>query len=151
MTPEQAIALVRQHGVVLASAKGPVLNLAEAIVGAPIRGSWWAHRQGKAIYAILQAVETAPDILVCRAVNGRISFVHRRLWPALIRLADRFPAGHLAQIHQEHTSAGRHLNHMVAFPDWAPPEARAEAEQLTELDALAALGDWAPRALEIET
>ena len=34
------IAFVRKHGVVLASAKGPVPNLADAVAGEKIRGSW---------------------------------------------------------------------------------------------------------------
>jgi hypothetical protein len=144
MTPEQATSFVRQHGVVLASAKGPVANLAEAVVGEPIRGSWWAHKSSHAIFAIFQAVENAPDILVCRVVEGKITFVHRRLWPSLIRLSNRFPAEHLAQIHQEHSKAGRHLNRTLAFPDWAAPDILAEAARLSEQHALAALGDWVP-------
>lgn len=55
-TAEEALAFVREHGVVLASAKGPAPRLTEAIVGEPIRGSWWAHAQSHYIYAILQAV-----------------------------------------------------------------------------------------------
>ncbi len=40
MTAEEAIAFVREHGVVLVSAKGPVPRLVEAIAGETIRGSW---------------------------------------------------------------------------------------------------------------
>ncbi|MDB5460943.1 MAG: hypothetical protein JWO72_2684 [Caulobacteraceae bacterium] len=145
MTLEDAHSFVREHGVVLASAKGPVPNLAAAIAGEPIRGSWWAHPKSHTIFAIFQAIEAAPDILVCRIVKGRITFVHRRLWPCLVRLADRFAPVHLAQIHQEHTQAGHHLNRTVAFPDWAPADVRREASGLAEAEAMAALGDWVPR------
>jgi hypothetical protein len=144
MTPQEAISFVRKHGVVLASAKGPVPNLAEAIADEPIRGSWWAHPRGRAIFAIFQEIESASDILVCRLVKGKITFVHRRLWPALVRLSDRFSATDLAQIHQEHTGAGYHLNRVVDFPDWVPPDIAAEADSLAEKDALEALGDWVP-------
>jgi hypothetical protein len=144
MTPEQAISFVRRHGVALASAKGSVPNLAEAITRGPIRGSWWAHPQSHAIYAIFQEVESAPDILVCRVVKGKITFVHRRVWPFLVRLSDRFPAENLAQIHQEHSKDGHHLNRTVAFPDWVPPEIRLEAAGLAEEDASTALGAWVP-------
>jgi len=37
--PFDPIAFVEKHGVVLASARGPVPSLAEAIAGEPIRGS----------------------------------------------------------------------------------------------------------------
>jgi hypothetical protein len=140
MTSEQAISFIREHGVVLASAKGPVPNLAGAIAGEPIRGSWWAHPKSHAIFAVLQAVEKSPDILICRIVNGKITLVHRRLWPALVRMANRFPAGHLAQVHQEHKDAGHHVNRTIAFPDWVPPDISAAAAELDEAEAVTALG-----------
>ena len=145
MTPEQALAFVAEHGVVLASARGGAPSLVEAIAGEPIRGGWWAHPNGRAIYTVLQSVQDAPDILVCRALAGKITLVHRRLWPALVRLSDRFPVEHLAQIHQEHTASGRHLNRAVAFPHWVPAEVSEVARGLAEDEASRALGDWVPR------
>src|SRR5690349_17933892 len=56
VTPRAALAFVRRHGVVLESAKGPVPNLAEAAVGAPIRGNWWGHPKGKQIFWLTRAV-----------------------------------------------------------------------------------------------
>jgi hypothetical protein len=40
MSPKEAIAFVKRHGIVLESARGPVPSLAEAVAGEPIRGSW---------------------------------------------------------------------------------------------------------------
>jgi hypothetical protein len=97
MTADEAIAFVRECGVVLASGKGPVPRLTEAIVNGPIKGSWWGHPKSHQIYAILQAVADSRDILVCRLVDGKVTFVHRRLWPALVRLAKRFPPDRIAQ------------------------------------------------------
>lgn len=144
MTPQQAISFVREHGVVLASDKGSLPNLAEAITGARIRGSWWAHPRGREIFALFRKIENSPEILVCRLVKGKITFVHRQLWPALVRVSGRFPVEHLAQIHQEHTEAGHHQNRIVAFPEWVPSEIAREADSLKEDDALGALGDWVP-------
>jgi len=84
MTPQAALAFVEKHGVVLVSARSAVPPLVEAIAGAPIRGSWWAHPKGREIFRILQAVSDSPDVLVCRLVDGKLSLVHRRLWPALV-------------------------------------------------------------------
>ena len=53
MTAAGAIAFVRQHGVVLVSAQGAVPRLTEAIVGEPVKGSWWAHPKSHHIFAIL--------------------------------------------------------------------------------------------------
>ena len=144
MTPRQALAFVRKHGIVLASAKGPIVNLAQAIAGEPIKGSWWAHAKGHDIFALFQKIEASPDILVCRAVVGKITFVHHRVWPALVRLSHRFPRTHLAQVHQEHTQAGHHENRIVAFPDWVTRDIKAAADRLSEEAALATLGDWLP-------
>ena len=143
MTPDEAIAFVRKHGVVLASGKGPVPRLAEVIADGPIKGSWWAHPKSHQIFRVFQALDESGDILVCRLVGGKITFVHRRLWPALVRVSDRFPARQLAQTRQEHTAAGHHVNRDAAFPQWVPPEVLEQAQQLSEQEALQALGAWA--------
>ncbi|HWX90352.1 MAG TPA: hypothetical protein VNY75_08610 [Rhizomicrobium sp.] len=143
MTPKQALAFVKNHGVVLASAKGPVPRMTEIIAGDAITGSWWAHPKSRQIYATLQSLEHSPDVLVCRLVAGKVSFVHRRLWPALVRAAGNFPVAHLAQRHDEHTAAGHHVSRSVAFPKWADKKTLAQAQTLSEPQALAALGAWA--------
>ncbi|MDB5969691.1 MAG: hypothetical protein JWQ90_2141 [Hydrocarboniphaga sp.] len=140
MTADEAMSFVREHGIVLTAARGPVPCLAEAIAREPIKGSWWAHPKGRQIFAVLQKLSESPEILVCRLVNGKVTLVHRRLWPALIRLADQFEPGQLAQVHQEHTSAGHHVAHDVPYPQWVPEAAFEEAQRLSKADALKALG-----------
>jgi hypothetical protein len=140
MTADEAIEFVRERGIVLASGKGPVPRLTEAIVNGPIKGSWWGHPKSHQIYAILQTVADSRDILVCRLVDGKVTFVHRRLWPALVRLAKRFPPDRIAQVHEEHTPAGRHVNREIPFPDWVPVEIQSQAANISEADAIAALG-----------
>jgi hypothetical protein len=143
ITPAQALEFVQKHGVVLASAKGPVPRMTEVIAREPIKGSWWAHPKSRLIYRVLQTLENSPAILVCRLVEGKVTFVHRRLWPAAVRAAPRFPAGHLAQIHDEHTAAGLHVSRSVPFPQWVDKKTLARARALSEQGALAALGGWA--------
>jgi len=142
MTADEAMAFVREHGVVLASAKGPVPRLADVIAGESIKGSWWAHAKSHDIFNIIQEVGESPDILICRPVNGKVTFVHRRLWPALVRVAHRFEANQLAQVHQEHTPAGHHVSRELSYPKWVPPEVVEEAQRLTEQEACSALGPW---------
>jgi hypothetical protein len=50
MTSRQARNYVKQCGIALESARGPVPSLAEAIAGEPIRGSWWGHRKAHQIF-----------------------------------------------------------------------------------------------------
>jgi hypothetical protein len=142
VTEVEALAFVRKHGVVLASAKGTAPCLTEAIAGEPICGSWWSHPQSRRIYAILQAVSGSEHVLVCRLINGKITLVHRRLWPALVTLAARFTPGQLAQVWDEHTASGRHVNHELAFPQWVPADVAEQARTMSESEALAVFGVW---------
>ncbi len=139
MTPKQAIAFVKANGVVLESGRGPVPNLAEAIAGAAIRGSWWAHRKANTIFLCSRAIRESADVLVCRLVGGKVTYVHRRLWPALVRLAVRFDADRLAVIEEVHTSSGRHEVHVTKFLEWVPKEVKEAATGLTDEEATSLL------------
>ena len=144
MTSRQAAAFVRKHGVVLESAAGPVPSLAVAIAGGPIRGSWWSHPRSHEIFELTQEIRDREDVLVCRLVKGKITFVHRRLWPALVRAEKRFPKKQLAQVREVHTTSGRHVAQETAFPKWVPAEVTAEASGLSLEAAVRELGDWCP-------
>ena len=144
MTTAQAFAFVRTHGVVLESASGPVPSLATAIVGEPIRGSWWGHPQSHQIFQITRAVRAAEAVLVCRLVAGKVTLVHQRLWPAVVRLGDRFPPTHVTWLVEIHTAAGYHRVAETPFPDWVPAGVLRQAAALSERDARRALGSWVP-------
>lgn len=135
MTPRAALAFVRRHGIVLESARGPVPNLAQAVAGAPIRGSWWAHPRGHEIFWLTRAVRRSRSVLVCRLVAGKITYVHRRLWPAIVRLAGSFSPAALAAVHEVHTPSGRHRVRRVVFPRWVPVAVKRRARQLREARA----------------
>ena len=135
MTPREAIAFVERYGVVLQTARGPVPSLAEAIAGEPIRGSWWGHGKGREIFRASRAVCECPNVLVCKLVDGKITYIHRRLWPALIKLASRFGKERLARVWDEHTKSGAHVSRQIVFPDWVPLDVMEEAQRLSTLEA----------------
>jgi hypothetical protein len=141
-TPEEALAFVREHGIVLMSAKGTAPRLTEAIIGEPIKGSWWAHPQSHHIFAILEAVTDSEQVLVCRLINGKVTLVHRRLWSSLVRVASRFRPEQLAKVRQEHTSSGRHVSHAVPFPQWVSAEVLEQGKTTSESEALGVFGAW---------
>src|SRR5438552_9293020 len=124
MTPKQAMAFVATHGIVLESARGPVPSLAEAVAGEPIRGSYWAHPKANDIFLCSRAIRQSADVLVCRLVGGKVTYVHRRLWPALARLAVRLDPEWLAAIREVHTPAGKHEVHTTAFSDWVAQDVK---------------------------
>jgi hypothetical protein len=142
VTPKQAMAFVKRHGVVLQAARGPAANLAEAVAGGPIRGSWWGHAKGHEIFRVAEAVSENPDVLVCKLIEGKVTFVHRRLWPALVRLSSRFPKAQLAKTWNEHTRSGAHRSRRVPFPRWVPGEVRQEAAKLSIAEAERLLFAW---------
>ena len=144
MTPREALAFVRKQGVVLESARGPVPSLAEAVAGERIRGGWWSHPSSHLIFEITRAVRDSERVLVCRAVQGKVTYVHERLWPALVRLAPRLPERSLARIREVHTPSGRHAVRSLAFPRWVPAGVRSRASRLSEVAARRALGTWVP-------
>lgn len=127
------------HGMLLESARGPLPNVAELVAGEPIRGSWWAHPDSHAIFDAINELADSPDVVRMRLVNGKVTLVHRRVWPALIRVADSFPAARLAALHEEHTASGAHRVREQAFPDWVPDIVMQQARYLSEEQAFAGL------------
>ena len=144
MTTAQALRFVGTHGVVLESAAGPVPSLVAAIVGEPVRGSWWGHPLSHEIFSVTRGVRESDSILVCRLLNRKVTLVHQRLWPAVVRLADRFPVANLARIVEIHTAAGHHRVEETPFPEWVSPTVQTEAASLSRQEALQALGPWVP-------
>jgi hypothetical protein len=142
VTPKEALAFVEHHGVVLQAARGPVPSLAEAIAGGRIRGSWWGHPKGKEIFRTAGMISDSPEVLVCKLVDGKVTYVHRRLWAALVKLAGRFRKEQLARVWEEHTAGGAHRSRRVRFPDWVPLESMREAKAMSVSEAEAVLAPW---------
>lgn len=140
------VKFVAKHGVVLASARGQVPSLAEAVAGEPIVGSWWAHPKGRAIFAALSELDDSDDVRCFKLVDGKVTLVHRRAWPALVRLARDgvLEADRVAALQQEHMPTGEHRNIVTAFPDWVD-DATARAADALALDAAHAQLPWLER------
>src|SRR5437773_7109168 len=142
-----ALAFVKKRGIVLMSARGPVPSLAKAIAGEPIRGSWWAHPKSREIFRAVRAVSQSPNVLVCKLINDKVTYVHRRVWPVLIKLAPRFDKKRLAKVWDEHTKSGAHVSRRIPFPRWVPEDVMKEAGALSIQEAervLAAVLPWKP-------
>ena len=142
MTGEEAIRFVETHGIVFESAHGALPCLVEEIEGERIRGSWWSHPKAHNIHRLTGAVRNSSLVHVCRLAKGKVTLVHRRLWPALVRVADRLPTERLAAIREIHTETGRHVVQETPFPDWVPSEVIQEARELDQDTAAAVLGQW---------
>jgi hypothetical protein len=133
---------VERHGVVLASARGSVPSVAAAIAGEPIIGSWWSHPKAHAIFDALSSIDDSDDVRCFKLVDKKITFVHRRLWPALAKLASAgvLPADRVESIQQEHMPTGEHRNFKTPFPDWVPDDVMRLSDELSIDDARDQLG-----------
>ncbi len=133
------MAVLAEDGMLLESAQGPIDNAAELIAGEAIRGSWWGHPAGQDIYAALNRLAESPDVARLRLVNGKITLVHRRVWPALACLEAHFPPAALARVDQVHTASGSHRAISVPFDEWLPADARRAGAALDPDEAIGLL------------
>src|SRR5260370_6826014 len=120
MTASEALAFIEQNGIVLEAGRGSAPSLAEQVAGGPIKGSWWVHPKASEIFTVTRAVRDSPDVLTCRLVERKITFVHRRLWPAIVRLSHVLPKQDLAALREEHSQTGAHRLISTPFPRWVP-------------------------------
>lgn len=74
-----------KYGLLLESdAKLP--SVAGLIAGGPIRGSWWGHPMSHTIFRVTVKLSEDPDALVSKLVSGKVSWVHRSLWSAIVAI-----------------------------------------------------------------
>ncbi len=147
MPIDSPVEFVRIHGVVMETAKGPVPTLAHAVAAEPIRGSWWAHPNAHAIHAATLEARDSSDVLTCRIVRGKVTLVHRRLWPALVCIACHLPVERLASVREIHTPSGTHRVEEMPYPKWVPSDVKKASQLLTKDVAIEALGNWVLREI----
>jgi hypothetical protein len=131
--------LLETRGVLLESAKGPIPNVAQLVAGEPITGSWWGHPASHAIFEAINRLASSPDVARMRLVNGKITLVHRRLWPALLRLRASFDETALVVVTQEHTPTGAHRATGTPLHDRVGADVLAAAARLSDAEAIATL------------
>ena len=78
-------------------------------------------------------------MIATRLVDGKVTLIHRRVWPDLVRVADRFPAERLASVDEVQTASGANRTIKTPFPEWIPAEDLAAAALLTTDETLALL------------
>jgi hypothetical protein len=127
--------LLETQGVLLESAHGPIPNVAQLVAGRRIAGSWWGHPAHQEIFEAINELADSADVARMRLVNNKVTLVHRRLWPALVRLADRFDDTALLVVGQEHTRTGAHRATRSPLVDWVSVDVVDAAARLSAADA----------------
>jgi hypothetical protein len=61
-------------------------SVCSLITGAPLKSSWWSHPLAQTIFNINEQLEDHADVLVTKLVSGKVTFVHRKLWPEIFSI-----------------------------------------------------------------
>ncbi len=131
---KQAVDFVKTHGVVLESSHGSVPTFVDFVAGERVQ-RWWSHPLGRSIFRLTRALRDSREIVTCRLIDGKITYVHRRVWPALVRLSETISKQDLAAIREEHLPSGKHRVTKTPFPDWVPSNVMRLGGELSEAEA----------------
>ena len=83
---EAVLEELREHGLLLGS-DPKLLSVSRLMVGRAIKGSWWGHPKGRAIWLITERLADHPHVMVLKLVARKVTYVHRRLWRAAYTVA----------------------------------------------------------------
>jgi hypothetical protein len=86
---------LKKHGLLLLQDK-TLPSVATIVAGEPVKGSWWAHAKSHAIFAEVERLTDDPHVLVTRLIAKKVTFVHERLWPAVLAVAMSAPRDRLS-------------------------------------------------------
>jgi hypothetical protein len=79
----RALQIVEKYGLLLVS-DARVPSVAGIVTGEKVHGSWWAHPRSHDIFRVNQFLAEHPHIAVAKLIYGKVTFVHRKLWAALV-------------------------------------------------------------------
>lgn len=86
-TPYQRCLAALREGGLLLVAGDTEASVTTMVAGAPIGGSWWGHESGREIYDVTNRLLAHEDLLAVKLVNGKVTLVHRSLWPDVLAMA----------------------------------------------------------------
>jgi len=134
---------LQKHGLLLQQDK-VLPSVAGILAGEVLRGSWWSHPKGQAIFARIRQLEDDQDVLVTRLVSGKVTYVHKTLWPAFLGVATSHAAWQLDAL----SSAARKL--LASAPACAKGDAVRELQARLLVAANEVHTESGKHAIEIE-
>ena len=85
MTIEDLLERLQEHDLLLdTDAKLP--SITGLIAGDTGGRSWWTHPLAKQMYRLSCALGDHPDVLVAKLISGKVTSIHRPLWPAIVAI-----------------------------------------------------------------
>jgi len=83
---KRVLAALEEHGLLLVQ-DHELPNVVTQVTGDKPRSSWWSHPQGRLVFAVLSRLAEHEDVLFTKLLAGKVTLVHRRLWPSLLTVA----------------------------------------------------------------
>jgi hypothetical protein len=133
------LTVLERDGLLLVS--DPLLpSLTSLVVGAPVGGSWWGHPRGNEIYRLLNELAERPQVLTVKLVSAKVTFVHQRLWPAVVGVGQSRAVWQLDGL----TPASKYLLGLVDetgrlewddIPPFLPPDHKRASESVRALES----------------
>jgi hypothetical protein len=124
---------IRRERLVMLSPTENLPSVAKFIGGKNVTAKWWSHPKGNEIHNASQVLFSDPDILALKLVEGKVTFVHRTLWPILLSLALN-PERKLSQTSSLDDSAEKLLTLVNSSPtlrlDFLAPDWKGGAKRL---------------------
>ncbi len=82
----RVLASLEDAGLLLVQDK-EIASVVGLLTGESLRGSWWSHPKAQLIFAVLSSLSEHPDVLFSKLLSGKVTLVHRKLWPAFLAVA----------------------------------------------------------------
>ena len=79
----RALRQLEDIGLLLVSGS-EIPDLCSLVSGAKVRGSWWSSPYAHEIFAVSEFLSEHADVTLTKLVSGKVTFVHRSLWPKLV-------------------------------------------------------------------
>jgi hypothetical protein len=102
---------IAEHGLLLLQDK-KLANVVTFMTGERLKGSWWSHSRAQDIFNALEALPE-DQVITTKLVGGKVTFVHRSLWPDLLAVATG------EREYEVHTASGRHEKRYEPWSAWA--------------------------------
>ena len=126
---------LRKHGLLLMQDK-KIANVVALITGESLSTSWWSHPRSHEIFGALEKLGDDRDVLITRLIAGKVTYVHRRLWPSFLAIATSSAEWQkrglrakpstrelqerlLVAAEEVHTESGRHEMRTQTWQVWA--------------------------------
>jgi hypothetical protein len=132
---DKLLARLSEHGLLLQQDKR-LASVIGVIVGGPLAGSWWSHPRGRHIFRCLEQLLGHPDVLLTRLIGGKVTYLHRKLWPAFLSVATATEPWQRRRLSREGRQLLRRVetgpavrDRLGPVPQLSAAEGRAQLEQ----------------------